>query len=381
MRNGIDQSRLISVGVVGLGTIAQVAHLPNLVDLSNRFRVVAVADLSAQLAEEISKRLPGPVRATTDWRDLCTDPAIDALLLLTPGDHSSMAADGLSAGKHVFAEKPLCYTVAEAATLGKQSRAAGLVLQVGYMKMHEAVLAKAREALGTIGDLRSVRVIVRHPSDESQLRDAGIVRFDDVDAVVPPSSQAADQTRVALGEVPEEYGRLYRDVLHGSLIHELSLLRAVLGHLPQSIESATAWPIDQLTSLNGGPPCVSAEGIFAADARFQIDWLWTPDQPTYYEQLEIVGTAGSIELRLPPPYATKRTAELVVDNSDGINRIDGGTDSAFNRELRAFHEAVSSGTPGLDAEGVGEDVAWLQRLTTRLALDRAVTVSSEAGSS
>src|SRR2546429_3732015 len=78
----------LRVGVVGLGLIAQAVHLPNLRLLGGRFRVTHVCDLSPRLAAEIGSGLPRS-RTSTDWRAVCQDPDVDAILLLTPhGAHA-----------------------------------------------------------------------------------------------------------------------------------------------------------------------------------------------------------------------------------------------------------------------------------------------------
>lgn len=71
------------------------------------------ADASARLAAGFS--VP---KATSDYRELFRDPAIDAVHICTPNaQHYSMAKEALAAGKHVLCEKPLTTTVAEAEEL------------------------------------------------------------------------------------------------------------------------------------------------------------------------------------------------------------------------------------------------------------------------
>jgi len=71
------------------------------------------ADASARLAAGFS--VP---KATSDYREVFRDPAIDAVHICTPNaQHYSMAKEALAAGKHVLCEKPLTTTVAEAEEL------------------------------------------------------------------------------------------------------------------------------------------------------------------------------------------------------------------------------------------------------------------------
>ena len=61
--------------------------------------------------------LPEP---TTNWRDLLTDPAIQLVSMTSPnGLHREMAVAALEAGKHVWCEKPMALTLADAEAMAK----------------------------------------------------------------------------------------------------------------------------------------------------------------------------------------------------------------------------------------------------------------------
>lgn len=205
----------VSVGVVGLGTIAQTQHLFNLALLNDLFRVVAVADLSARLTATIAERLPAPVFASTDWREICAHPEVEAVLLLTPGAHRIMTEEALLAGKHVFSEKPLSLTVAGANLLATLARQTGRVLQVGYMKLYEQVFSDLVAGLELIGLLRLIRHTVYHPSHRSQFAHLDLLRFDDVDqsTLDAAADYELERTAEAIGDLPDQWGSLYRKFL------------------------------------------------------------------------------------------------------------------------------------------------------------------------
>ena len=61
------------------------------------------------------------------------DPSIEAVAIATPvGTHYELARAALEAGKHVFVEKPLAASAAEAAELVALARELGLVLMTGH---------------------------------------------------------------------------------------------------------------------------------------------------------------------------------------------------------------------------------------------------------
>ena len=133
-------TKKISVGIVGLGTIAQIQHLPNIVNLNNYFSIKSIADISPKLCEQIAKNLPKTISIYSDWKNLCKDPKIEAVFFLTSGAHSLMSKYALLNNKHVFAEKPLSLTVKDAKELSSITKRKKLVLQVGYMKTYEPLI-------------------------------------------------------------------------------------------------------------------------------------------------------------------------------------------------------------------------------------------------
>lgn len=112
----------IGIGIVGLGVISR-AYLDTLVGADGA-RIVAVADRDPERARAVADELPG-VRGLTP-AELYADPDVDTVLNLTvPSAHHEVAVAALAAGKHVFGEKPLAATFAEATDVMERARAAG----------------------------------------------------------------------------------------------------------------------------------------------------------------------------------------------------------------------------------------------------------------
>jgi predicted dehydrogenase len=115
----------LNIGVIGVGVISRqyFEHFPQLPNL----RLTAVADLDLDRASAVAAE-QGVVALSVD--ELLADPRVDAVLNLTiPKAHADIALRALAAGKHVYGEKPLALSTAEARPV--LERAASLGLRVG----------------------------------------------------------------------------------------------------------------------------------------------------------------------------------------------------------------------------------------------------------
>jgi len=82
-------------------------HLPNIIKLSDKYRLAAVMDRSGQKAKAIAHQYKANY-ATTNYDDILNDSEVDLVLIATRHDsHASLVLEALQAGKNVFVEKPL----------------------------------------------------------------------------------------------------------------------------------------------------------------------------------------------------------------------------------------------------------------------------------
>lgn len=372
------------IGVIGLGLIGQVAHLPNLLRSGRPYVVTHVSDLSAALMESVAVTLPGTPRRSVDAMEVIADPQVDAVLLLTPGAHAALAEAALLAGKHVLSEKPLCVSQAEAVRLGGLAAERDLVLQVAYMKAYDPAMPLARAAMGQIGDVTLVSVEVRHPTHERQIATLGHRTATDVDLGLIEAAETAEEaaSEVALGRVPVGVDHLYRWVLLGSVVHELAAVRALGWAPPARWQHVHAWPFDPADGT-ADPPSLAATAELDGRTLLRLQWLWVPDYPRYEETISIVGSAGAVHLDMPQPYGPNVAARLSLRGPDGrsVELEDGRhrRDSGFIEELRVFHAAVTEGAPvPTGAEEARADAASLQALTAAVAAQHGITLAGEA---
>jgi predicted dehydrogenase len=115
---------------------------------------VSLADLDADSAAKARRDLRFE-QSTGDWRELIENPAIDVIDICAPNYlHYPMSLAALKAGKHVYCEKPLALTVAEAIELATLAHTSGLVHAVGLNYTTNPLVQAAREiiASGEIGE-------------------------------------------------------------------------------------------------------------------------------------------------------------------------------------------------------------------------------------
>jgi len=114
----------------------------------------AVCDENAESAETMAKTHHTSAR---DWHSLLDDPDITAVAIATPATtHGEMAKAALTAGKHVFVEKPMALDIETAKGLIKAANAADRTLMVGHLlQYHPAFLAmQSLVSKGELGKLQ-----------------------------------------------------------------------------------------------------------------------------------------------------------------------------------------------------------------------------------
>ena len=118
-----------------------------------------IADVDTQAVEKRAAEL-GFERWTTNWRDVIEDPQVDIVDITTPNHlHAEMAIAAAEAGKHVYCEKPLANTSAEAARIVAAVEKAGVTSIVGFNYLKNPAQAFARQLIqeGELGEITLFR--------------------------------------------------------------------------------------------------------------------------------------------------------------------------------------------------------------------------------
>ncbi|HEY4383105.1 MAG TPA: Gfo/Idh/MocA family oxidoreductase, partial [Ktedonobacteraceae bacterium] len=123
----------IRVGLVGLGEVAQVIHLPILQSYADLFEISALCDISQELLSVLGERYSVPVPCRyLDYQELAGQENLDAVFVLNSDEyHTDAALAAIQKGKHVLIEKPMCLTRQEAEAIIKARDEAGVQVMVG----------------------------------------------------------------------------------------------------------------------------------------------------------------------------------------------------------------------------------------------------------
>jgi predicted dehydrogenase len=124
-QSGMRRKRKLTTAVFGTGFVGRI-HVEGIRRLGT-VEVAAIAASGPEKARQFADEV-GVNRSSGDYRELLSDPAIDAVHICTPNAlHFPMAKAAMEAGKHVLCEKPLALTSAQAQKLVRIARERNLV--------------------------------------------------------------------------------------------------------------------------------------------------------------------------------------------------------------------------------------------------------------
>ena len=237
--------------------------------------IVAIASRDLGKAQEAAEAL-GIAKAHGSYEELLSDPEIEAIYNPLPNHlHVPLSIQAAQAGKHVLCEKPVALTASEAGELIKARDAAGVLIQEAFMVRYHPQWLRARELVrsGEIGQLRSIQGFFsynnRDPQNIRNMADIGGGGLYDI------------------GCYP---------ITGARFLFEDEPTRVV-----SLIERDPEWGIDRLTSAILEFP--------GGHATFTCSTQLTP-----YQRMQILGTAGRLEIEIPFNAPVDSPCRLFVDD-------------------------------------------------------------------
>jgi predicted dehydrogenase len=327
--------RRLKVGVVGCGLIAQVMHLHYLRELSDRFEISAVCDLSETVRDAVGREY-GVGKQFESWQELVAEP-LDAVLVLTSGSHAPVAIAAANAGKHVLVEKPMCFSVAEGKAMIDAAASAGVTLMVAYNKRYDPAYRRLVEEVRTMHDLRLLRITTLESPIAPYVEHYTLHRGGSVAADTAQDLADDDSSRIeaAIGDVDPLSRWAYRNVLLDSLVHEFNAMRGVLGE-PDRLDFADI----RQTGLTA---------IFSfGDAQCILIWVDLPSIARYEMELAFYSPDRRLTLSFPSPFLRSMPTLLVSEAGEPPSPRTWRTEEitsyeeSFKQELIHFHDCATT---------------------------------------
>ena len=145
----------LRLAIVGVGDVAERDYLPELGRIAGRVEAIVACSRGADRARDVAERFGIP-RWTTSYHEAVSADDVDAVLNLTPfALHVEVTLAALEAGKHVYSEKPLALTSAEAHVIAEQAQRSGCVVVAAPCVLLFPQVRRAREIVES-GELGAV---------------------------------------------------------------------------------------------------------------------------------------------------------------------------------------------------------------------------------
>lgn len=333
---------MVRAAIVGLGWWGK--HIVRRLQGSEKLKLVAALDMSDAHASFAADH---GLRFTTEWDDILSDPAIDAVILCTPHSlHTQQVLATAAAGKHVFCEKPLALTRADAELSVSACRAAGVMLGIGHERRFEPAAIELRRMIneGLLGTIMHVEANFSHDK---------LAHVPDTDwRASATDAPAAGMT--AMG------------------IHLTDLYLDLFGPVAE-VYAQTA----QRVSHRSNGDVVSVQMRFASGATGYLNAiLVTP----LYIGMRVFGSEAWVEIRNHTHPDTPGLTTLTYQHRNGHQDvIEFAWEDAVRRNLEAFADAINIGTryPFTDAQKIA-NIATLEAICLSASGNRPVQVDHGA---
>lgn len=332
---------MIKIGIIGLGEVSQLMHLPILQDLGELYQVTAVSDVSPSLVEYIQKKYhigEGYLNAV----DLIEKSDIDAVLILSPDQyHGEYAAWALKAGKHVFVEKPVTLCSKELEELIElKKNYPNQIVMIGYMRRYAGPFLKAKEILEREPKkteyLRFRDIILEGPFFIGQTRPVFYPKDVPGEVITEGNERRRAHLDRAIGSDATDEQRTTYQMMTGLGCHSFSAVRELFG-TPRKIHS--------VTTAAGGEQVVIVMEFDGFLATYEL--INNQNVVQFDAAIEIFQNDRKILIKYETPYIRYQPAKVEILESD---KMDTKTTTygpefrdAFQTELRLFADCIATG--------------------------------------
>ncbi|TPX13098.1 uncharacterized protein E0L32_006524 [Thyridium curvatum] len=338
--------RILNVGLIGCGEVAQVVHIPTLSFMSSWFRITYLCDVSDAALKHCASKIANHVPKTTrDPEELCASPDVDVVLVVNSDEyHAAHAILALKHNKHVLVEKPLALTRKDIEAIIEAEKTSQGKVMVGYMRRYAAPFEEAVKEIGGMDKILYARVrdIIGPNAHFVQQSATFPERFTDFrpEDSADKDARAQDMIKTALevecGGVPitPESSRFWR-VLGGLGSHDLSVMREALGMPEKIVGSSLGVPFWNVLFKYPG---------FTVSYESGLD-----NVPRFDAHLEVYSPNKTVRVQYDTPYVKGLPVTMhITENVDGVFRestIRKTYEDPYTLEMKQLWTLVVEGTP------------------------------------
>jgi predicted dehydrogenase len=344
------EQRLLRVGVLGCGPIAQFAHFEACRKARNA-ELYAICDLADDLRERMAI-VHQPRIAYRDYDAMLDDDQVEAVIVAIADQfHVDAAVKALDAGKHVLVEKPLGIDVESCLRLKEHASRSSSTVQIGNNRRFDPGITFAHRF---ITEELGGRIAFKAWYYDS------VYRYTMTDNLQPIPIQSK-QARRPSGD-PKADKRRYFLLTHGS--HLVDTARFLGG------------PIKSVTARIGeryGAYCWFISLNFEDGSLGHLD-LHIPIRGDFQEGFQIHGENGSVTGRVHLPWFHKSSeVECFSTRDRQFHRTLGEDAHTYKRQVEGFADAILHGIPQIGAT-LDDGIASVR---TMVAIARSVESGEE----
>ena len=322
----MKENRLLRVGVLGAGPIAQAAHFESCNKARNA-ELYAICDVAEDLLTRMAAT-HAPRRTFRDYAAMLADPELEAVIVATSDAfHVEASIAALNAGKHVLCEKPMAMSVEDAERLAAVARKSGRVFHVGHMKRYDGGIEAAKDFIDReIGQLLALKAWYCDSTHRYTMTDA-------VQPLMVKSAAARKPTTDPKADLQQ-----YMMLAHGS--HLVDMARFLIG----DITGVEARYLERF-----GARCWFIDVAFANGTLGHLD-LTVAVRMDWHEGFQVYGENGSVLAKTFNPWYFKSSeVDIFREATASWTRPLAADGHFYRRQVEGFADAALPGKPARGA--------------------------------
>ncbi|MEM8748866.1 MAG: Gfo/Idh/MocA family oxidoreductase [Pseudomonadota bacterium] len=320
------QERLLRVGVLGCGPIAQAGHFESVTKGVNT-ELFAICDVAEDLLNRFAITHDAK-RSYTDYDAMLADPEVEAVIIATADAfHVPATLAALEAGKHVLCEKPLGVSLKEVEAVQSAVRKTDRVVQVGHMKRFDPGIESAKNFIDQeMGEMLAFKGWYCDSTHRYPMTDA-------VQPLIVKSHAARKPAKDPKADLQQYYM-----LAHGC--HLVDTARHLCGEIIE---------IQARHSYRFGAHCWFVDVAFANGALGHLD-LTIAVRMDWHEGFDVYGEHGSVRAKTFNPWLFRSSeVDIFREATAQTSRVLGADAHFYRRQVESFADAIINNIPSVGA--------------------------------